>query len=179
MGHFSVVEREVKDQKGFFSIYFVVCFFPDFLILIGRIFHTDSIAWDCEHFYIPMSNCHSVEGNGGQEEDTLSELGYDSWTKDFGGLGLMDLGLRNRAVMNTWIWRYGNERDCLRRSVIAERNGNDLRRLCAFAFVSLKRKKLQPRFQAPRNIFTNSTWVKHVTCFQKSYCLWTFIAKQI
>ena len=43
--------------------------------------------------------------------------------KEFGGLGIIDLGLRNRALLNKWLWRYGNEHNSLWRKVIDEKNG--------------------------------------------------------
>ena len=49
--------------------------------------------------------------------------------KEFGGLRIVDLRLKNRALLNKWIWRFRKEQDALRRSVITTKyrgNPNDL-----------------------------------------------------
>ena len=38
--------------------------------------------------------------------------------KEFSGLGLMDLGLKNKTLLNEWIWIFGEELEALWRSVI-------------------------------------------------------------
>ncbi|KAL4310177.1 hypothetical protein GQ457_01G054770 [Hibiscus cannabinus] len=43
--------------------------------------------------------------------------------KDFGGLGLYDLKVKNRALLNKWLWRYGNEPNNLWRRVIDAKYG--------------------------------------------------------
>uniref|UniRef100_A0A2N9FWK9 Reverse transcriptase domain-containing protein n=1 Tax=Fagus sylvatica TaxID=28930 RepID=A0A2N9FWK9_FAGSY len=41
-----------------------------------------------------------------------------------GGLGFQNIRLFNRALMGKWLWRYGNEKDALWRSVIFSKYGN-------------------------------------------------------
>ena len=41
-----------------------------------------------------------------------------------GGLGFRNIRLFNRALMGKWLWRYGNEKDALWRSVIFSKYGN-------------------------------------------------------
>ncbi|KAE8711952.1 hypothetical protein F3Y22_tig00110267pilonHSYRG00019 [Hibiscus syriacus] len=47
--------------------------------------------------------------------------------RQFGGLGLVDFKVKNKALLYKWLWRYGSERDHLWRKVIKEEyeNGND------------------------------------------------------
>ena len=33
--------------------------------------------------------------------------------KEFGGLGIMDIGLKNRTLLNKWIWRFGEEPEAM------------------------------------------------------------------
>ncbi|XVE88638.1 hypothetical protein DITRI_Ditri19aG0085600 [Diplodiscus trichospermus] len=42
---------------------------------------------------------------------------------DNGGLGIVDLKLKNRALMNRWIWRFGVEKDALWRKVVDAKYG--------------------------------------------------------
>ena len=43
-----------------------------------------------------------------------------------GGLGIMDLGLKNRALLNKWFWRYADEPNALWKSIIVSKYGGDL-----------------------------------------------------
>ncbi|XVF13719.1 hypothetical protein REPUB_Repub08aG0231800 [Reevesia pubescens] len=45
--------------------------------------------------------------------------------KEFGGLGLVDLKLKNRALLNKWAWRYSKENESFWRSVIDSKYGGD------------------------------------------------------
>ena len=44
--------------------------------------------------------------------------------KDSSGLGIIDLRLKNKALLNKWIWWYANEPDSLWCSVISIKNGS-------------------------------------------------------
>ncbi|KAL4348556.1 hypothetical protein GQ457_17G007420 [Hibiscus cannabinus] len=46
-----------------------------------------------------------------------------------GGLGLWDLRLKNRALLNKWIWRYGEEKESLWRKVVDAKYGYDSQNL--------------------------------------------------
>ena len=43
--------------------------------------------------------------------------------KDNGGLGIMDVSIKNRALLNKWVWRYGEEPCALWRVIIASKYG--------------------------------------------------------
>lgn len=45
--------------------------------------------------------------------------------KKMGGLGITNLSLKNRALMNKWIWRFSSETDALWRKLIVEKYGGD------------------------------------------------------
>ena len=45
--------------------------------------------------------------------------------KEFGGLGIVDFRLKNRALLNKWIWRYGEEPNAMWRLIIASKYGGD------------------------------------------------------
>ena len=45
--------------------------------------------------------------------------------KENGGLGIVDLKLRNRALLNKWIWRYGEESDAMWKSIIVSKYGGE------------------------------------------------------
>ena len=42
---------------------------------------------------------------------------------EYGGLGLVDISLKNRTLLNKWIWRYGEELGVLWRSIIDDKYG--------------------------------------------------------
>ncbi|KAL4347618.1 hypothetical protein GQ457_17G007830 [Hibiscus cannabinus] len=46
-----------------------------------------------------------------------------------GGLGLWDLRLKNRALLNKWLWRYGEEKESLWRKVVDAKYGYDSKNL--------------------------------------------------
>lgn len=41
--------------------------------------------------------------------------------QNLGGLGLVDLGLKNRALLNKWLWSYDNELESFLRHIIVEK----------------------------------------------------------
>ncbi|OMO62830.1 reverse transcriptase [Corchorus capsularis] len=43
--------------------------------------------------------------------------------KDQGGLGIIDLDIMNQALLNKWLWRFGNEQGSLWQRIIVEKNG--------------------------------------------------------
>ncbi|XP_017974450.1 PREDICTED: uncharacterized protein LOC108661541 [Theobroma cacao] len=58
------------------------------------------------------------------------KIHYVKWEKvcnlkECGGIGMVDLEVKNRALMNKWIWRYENDRDSLWREVLVEKIGSD------------------------------------------------------
>ncbi|XVF65903.1 hypothetical protein PTKIN_Ptkin09bG0288100 [Pterospermum kingtungense] len=58
-------------------------------------------------------------------------IGWDEVckSKEYGGLGMVDLGLKNRALLNKWVWRFSIDNNSLWKQVIVERYGgstNDL-----------------------------------------------------
>ncbi|EOY19422.1 Uncharacterized protein TCM_044508 [Theobroma cacao] len=68
--------------------------------------------------------------SGVQEKRKIHDIGWDKVCRyEDGGLGIIDLEIKNRTLLNKWIWRYGRERDSLWREVIVEktRGGNERR----------------------------------------------------
>ena len=45
--------------------------------------------------------------------------------KELGGLGLIDLNLKNRALLNKWIWRFSEEPKALWSSIICSKYGGN------------------------------------------------------
>ena len=45
--------------------------------------------------------------------------------KENGGLGIVDLRLKNRALLNKWIWRYGYEPKAMWKSIIVSKYGGE------------------------------------------------------
>ncbi|XP_039070455.1 uncharacterized protein LOC120217432 [Hibiscus syriacus] len=43
----------------------------------------------------------------------------------YGGLGFFDLRIKNRSLLNKWIWRYGSESECIWRKFIDAKYGYD------------------------------------------------------
>ena len=43
--------------------------------------------------------------------------------KENGGLGIVDVGIKNRALLNKWVWRYGDEPNAMWRAIIASKYG--------------------------------------------------------
>ncbi|XVF41900.1 hypothetical protein PTKIN_Ptkin01aG0317600 [Pterospermum kingtungense] len=54
--------------------------------------------------------------NGGNWESVRTELG---------GLGIVDLNLKNHALLSKWIWRFADEKDALWRKLIIQKYGGD------------------------------------------------------
>ncbi|EOY09947.1 Uncharacterized protein TCM_025321 [Theobroma cacao] len=48
---------------------------------------------------------------------------------DLGGLGIIDIGLKNRALLNKWLWCFCNDSNSLWKQVIVEKLGNKEDRL--------------------------------------------------
>ncbi|OMO61107.1 hypothetical protein CCACVL1_23740 [Corchorus capsularis] len=63
--------------------------------------------------------------SGSNNKRKLHFVDWNSITnlKCFGGLEITDLGIQNRALLNKWIWRFGNEENSLWRNVVAAKNG--------------------------------------------------------
>ncbi|KAL4302374.1 hypothetical protein GQ457_10G006520 [Hibiscus cannabinus] len=68
---------------------------------------------------------------GNKEGRSIHWVKWDSVCKPKlgGGLGLWDLRLKNRALLNKWIWRYGEETESLWRKVVDVKYGYDLHAL--------------------------------------------------
>ena len=45
--------------------------------------------------------------------------------KENGGLGIVDVGIKNRALLNKWVWRYGDEPNAMWKAIIASKYGGD------------------------------------------------------
>ncbi|KAE8658066.1 hypothetical protein F3Y22_tig00116975pilonHSYRG00163 [Hibiscus syriacus] len=45
--------------------------------------------------------------------------------KEFGGLGVVDLKLKNRSLLNKWLWKFGEESSSLWRKVLEAKYGLD------------------------------------------------------
>ncbi|EOY00968.1 Uncharacterized protein TCM_010873 [Theobroma cacao] len=45
--------------------------------------------------------------------------------KDCGGIGITNIEIKNRAMLNKWIWRYGMETDSLWRTVIVDKGSSN------------------------------------------------------
>ncbi|KAL4333365.1 hypothetical protein GQ457_07G003570 [Hibiscus cannabinus] len=69
---------------------------------------------------------------GGQEGKSIHWLSWEVLCKPIvgGGLGLCDLRLKNRAMLNKWIWRYGGESSSLWRKVVDAKYDYDPLSLC-------------------------------------------------
>ncbi|EOY32411.1 Uncharacterized protein TCM_040316 [Theobroma cacao] len=52
------------------------------------------------------------------------ELHFVNW-KDNGGLGFINLYIKNKSLLNKWLWRFDNEQDSYWRKIIVEMNGLD------------------------------------------------------
>lgn len=46
--------------------------------------------------------------------------------KECGGIGVTDLEVKNKALLNKWIWQYGEEKDSLWREILVGTTGSDL-----------------------------------------------------
>ncbi|WRX10498.1 Reverse transcriptase zinc-binding domain - like 2 [Theobroma cacao] len=80
-------------------------------------------------------------GNGEKKK-----IHFVNWTtvckpKSQGGLGILDLELKNRALLSKWLWRYANEPDYLWRIVVAAIN------------------KLNPSFMIPSGKVSNLSFL--------------------
>jgi hypothetical protein len=53
-----------------------------------------------------------------------SILAYDLFFKGFGGLGVRNMVMFNKALMGKWLWRYALERDALWRKVVDFKYGS-------------------------------------------------------
>ncbi|EOX94803.1 Uncharacterized protein TCM_004414 [Theobroma cacao] len=58
-----------------------------------------------------------------QTWDAICNLGV------FGGLGLVDVGLKNRAFLNKWLWHYDNEPKSMWRRIVVIKSGLDLKKI--------------------------------------------------
>ncbi|OMP03730.1 hypothetical protein CCACVL1_02287 [Corchorus capsularis] len=84
--------------------------------------------------------------------------------KDIGGLGILDLHLQNRALLNKWLWRFGNEKDGFWRKILVEKNGYCDRNLVpdvannrhASALWKNIIKSLSPQFAASNSWLANT-----------------------
>ena len=56
--------------------------------------------------------------------------------KDNGGLGIMDIDIKNRALLNKWVWRYGEEPNAMWKVIIASKYGGDF--FIFFRFSSIR-----------------------------------------
>ncbi|EOY03669.1 Uncharacterized protein TCM_018759 [Theobroma cacao] len=57
-------------------------------------------------------------------------VNHNSWDKvcnykECGGIGITNIEVKNRALLNKWIWRYGKERDSLWREVLVAKTKSD------------------------------------------------------
>lgn len=64
----------------------------------------------------------------------ISRLHHVNWDAmcnycDLGGLGIIDIGLKNRALLNKWLWCFCNDSNSLWKQVIVEKLGNKEDRL--------------------------------------------------
>ena len=46
--------------------------------------------------------------------------------KENGGLGIGDISIKNKALLNKWVWRYGEEPNALWRAIIDSKYGGTL-----------------------------------------------------
>ncbi|OMO98831.1 reverse transcriptase [Corchorus capsularis] len=72
-------------------------------------------SWKAKHL--------SMAGLGNGRKIYLVDWDSICKYKDQGGLGIVNLGLRSRALLNKWLWRFGNEHGSLWQKIVAENNG--------------------------------------------------------
>ena len=77
---------------------------------------------------------------------------------EHGGLGFVQISLKNRALLNKWIWRYGTEPRALWRAVIDSKYGGSWNDLLPFTrnhkrFSGLWRNITRPLFS--HNVWSN------------------------
>ncbi|KAL4366278.1 hypothetical protein GQ457_05G030610 [Hibiscus cannabinus] len=106
------------------------------LSISGRLVLVKSVLSNLPIYYlslfeIPKSVAKVLNGLmakfiwGSNSERPIHWLKWDTLTKpkDLGGLGICDVKLKNRALLNKWLWRYGVEPSSLWRRVIASKYG--------------------------------------------------------
>ena len=69
-------------------------------------------------------------GNNSKKTSPTRKIHWIDWNltcnlKDNGGLGIVDIGIKNRALLNKWIWRYGKEPNVMWRVIIASKYGGN------------------------------------------------------
>lgn len=61
----------------------------------------------------------------GREADPFVDWDSICTPTELGGLGWVNLGLKNRDMLNKWIWRFGNRRNHLWRRILVEKEGGN------------------------------------------------------
>ncbi|GMJ07534.1 hypothetical protein HRI_004422600 [Hibiscus trionum] len=62
--------------------------------------------------------------------------------KTYGGLGIRDIRMKNRAMLNKWVWRYGCERSSLWRKIVDAKYGMDSSRLIPSATIGKRTSRI-------------------------------------
>ena len=82
-------------------------------------------------FYVPIPDSSVYQGKARKNSekvplggsDTIKKIHWVDWNsmcnlKANGGLGVMDVDIKNRALLYKWFWRYGDEPNALWRAII-------------------------------------------------------------
>ncbi|XVF79317.1 hypothetical protein PTKIN_Ptkin14bG0211600 [Pterospermum kingtungense] len=129
----------------------------------GRLTLINSILSSLPNYYlslfqIPVSVKNKLEMKirrflwGGSLE--VRRIHWVNWNtvckhKSQGGIGIMDLSLKNHSLLNKWFWRFADEKDALWRKIIVQKYGGDCSALLpdmskSRSFSSLSKNIMKP-----------------------------------
>lgn len=113
------------------------------LILSGRVVLIKSVLASLPNYYLfvfsmlvsikkKLDSIHSRFMWGGTVEKR--KIHWVAWDlvckpKQLGGLGIVDLRLKNKALLAKWLWRFVEDKDALWRCIISEKYGRNHRDL--------------------------------------------------
>ncbi|OMO58103.1 hypothetical protein CCACVL1_25585 [Corchorus capsularis] len=98
--------------------------------------HAATTVWKSvvEGFKAKLESCRSTFLSLGGRITMIKKMHLVEWNvvckpKEKGGLGIVDLHVRNRALLNKWLWRFADDRQALSRQLIVDKYGLDSRDL--------------------------------------------------